>query len=192
MTNAQGLSRNIPTAVKLQVRQECFFGCVICGAMPFDYEHFDPEFVDARVHDAKGIALLCPGHHRDKTAGRLAPQLIADCRANPFNKVNNATWKPALGPGLVRFNFGGNLFSGSSAGFSINGSPVLRVTMPPNGGVWGLTGSFVANGKEMLRFEDSLVTAYSGSWDVNLAGTRLSVSNQAGKVAEVVFDAVAG
>lgn len=69
--NTFGLTRAIPEAVKREVRQRCGFGCVVCGSAIYDYEHFDPEFKDARAHDPKGIALLCPNCHRDKGNGLL-------------------------------------------------------------------------------------------------------------------------
>lgn len=59
-------ARNIPSAVKRQVRQECGFGCVICGAPLYDYEHID-DFAMVKSHEPKNIALLCPTHHAMKT-----------------------------------------------------------------------------------------------------------------------------
>ena len=46
--NQHGLSRSIPEDVKQHVRQECGFGCVICGNIIIDYEHIDPGFAEAR------------------------------------------------------------------------------------------------------------------------------------------------
>ena len=58
-TNKHGLSRYIPEAIKREVRQRCGFGCVICGFGFYDYEHFDPDFADAKFHDPNGMTLLC-------------------------------------------------------------------------------------------------------------------------------------
>ncbi|MHB0562224.1 hypothetical protein ACX3RA_15640, partial [Escherichia coli] len=57
--NKHGLSRRIPETIKRQIRQRCGFGCVICGFGFYDYEHFKPDFVDAKVHDPNGMTLLC-------------------------------------------------------------------------------------------------------------------------------------
>ena len=63
VTNKYGLSRNIPEDVKLAVRQACGFGCVVCGMSIIEYEHIDPPFHDATVHDPTKIALLCATCH---------------------------------------------------------------------------------------------------------------------------------
>lgn len=78
-TNKHGLSRNIPSAVRLKVRKRCGFGCVVCGSAVYDYEHFEPEFHDAKEHSASGIALLCPTDHARKRKGELIkqPSLLA-------------------------------------------------------------------------------------------------------------------
>lgn len=72
--NRFGLSRTVPSEVKREVRQRCGFGCVVCGGAIYDYEHFSPEYKDASVHDASGIALLCPTDHRKKQLGLLSEE----------------------------------------------------------------------------------------------------------------------
>ena len=59
--NRFGLGRDIPGTTKRIVRQRCGFGCVVCGAAFYQYEHVDPAFADARVHDPEKICLLCGG-----------------------------------------------------------------------------------------------------------------------------------
>lgn len=164
--------------------------------MPVEYDHFDPEFADARTHDATRIALLCPTHHREKTSGRLSTRLVADARLEPHNKGKGAIWQATMGPGPVTFTFGGNKLKGNAAGVSINGSPVLRVSMPRSDGVWLLTGNLVSSGKQILKFEDNIIATSSGLWDVELSGTRLTVvcdeNDEQHKVAELKFDAGQG
>jgi len=57
--NIHGLSRTIPEGIKRQVRQECGFGCVVCGLAIATYEHIDPPFKTAKDHDPSKIAYLC-------------------------------------------------------------------------------------------------------------------------------------
>lgn len=52
--NQFGLSRDIPEAVKRQVRQRDGFGCIICGSAIIEYEHFEPEFHAAKFHSVDG------------------------------------------------------------------------------------------------------------------------------------------
>ena len=84
-TNKHGLTRTIPSDIKLKVRKECGFGCVICGFWICEYDHFDPEFKDATSHDPKGIALLCGSHHGAKTKGLLTNDQVRSSRNNPYN-----------------------------------------------------------------------------------------------------------
>lgn len=61
--NRHGLRRHIPEEIARVVRQECGFGCAICGGALFTYHHFDPPFADAQEHRPEGIILLCPNCH---------------------------------------------------------------------------------------------------------------------------------
>ena len=81
--NQLGLSRYIPVDVAKAVRRKCGFGCVVCGSAIYDYEHFKPEFKDAKFHDSSGIVLLCPTHHRAK-GGFISPKTLEKCAKAPF------------------------------------------------------------------------------------------------------------
>ena len=67
-TNKHDLSRAIPAKVKLDVRQRSKFGCVICRSAVCQYEHIDPEFADAKSHEAEHICLLCGSCHDKVTS----------------------------------------------------------------------------------------------------------------------------
>lgn len=81
--NKHGLSRDIPLAVKREVRRRSGFGCVVCGLFLYDYEHFDPPFEDAREHNPDGVCLLCPNHHRRSSRPALSKAEIARAYKNP-------------------------------------------------------------------------------------------------------------
>lgn len=80
--NKHGLKRDLPADVALAVRKRCGFGCVVCGGALYDYEHFEPEFANAKEHDPKGIILLCPNHHRGK-GSVISRSTIARAALNP-------------------------------------------------------------------------------------------------------------
>lgn len=63
--NKYGLSRNIPTRVKKEVRRRSKNGCVVCRCLLYEYQHFSPRFSEARKHDPNGICLLCPNCHTE-------------------------------------------------------------------------------------------------------------------------------
>jgi hypothetical protein len=56
---------------------------VICGLAITDYEHIDPPFAEARVHDPKKIALLCPSCHARVTRGLWSKDTVLTHRRNP-------------------------------------------------------------------------------------------------------------
>ena len=79
--NAHGLGRHIPEPTARIVRQECGFGCAICGAAIVIYHHFDPPFEDAREHSPQGIILLCPTCHTK--FGHLPAERMREYRQSP-------------------------------------------------------------------------------------------------------------
>src|SRR5687768_2599641 len=82
--NRLGLARDIPDAVKREVRQRCGFGCVIDGSALYTYEHFDPPYKDARRHEPAGITLLCGSCQLKTSRGQLSKLTIAEANANPY------------------------------------------------------------------------------------------------------------
>jgi len=81
--NRHQLTRDIPESVKRQVRQRDGFGCIICGVGIYEYDHFNPEFSEARFHDPNGIISLCARCHTMKEKGLLARVTIENRIQNP-------------------------------------------------------------------------------------------------------------
>lgn len=108
-TNRFGLTRSIPANVALSVRRRCGFGCVVCGSAVYEYDHFLPEFKDAKSHDPNGIVLLCPNHHRAK-GSLLSIGALKKCADMPYCKTNGFSHIPMeidnltveLGPLIAR------------------------------------------------------------------------------------------
>lgn len=76
MKNQYGLDRYVDADTRRKIRQNSRFSCVICRAPFCTYEHFNPEFKDAKEHNADGMCLLCPSCQSDTTAGRLSKTVI--------------------------------------------------------------------------------------------------------------------
>lgn len=188
--NKHKLARDIPEPVKREIRQACNYGCVICGKLPYTFEHFDPPYEDATEHNPNGMALLCANHQQDRTAGRLSIEAVRQARANPFNKQNNAVWTPHFTEANMTLNLFGNIIQGPSVGFAINDQVVFGMKAPEQaGGAWQFTGSFCdQSGKETLRFVDNEIVTNNGAWDVTLEGHDLIVrSGPRSIVAHVSF-----
>lgn len=86
--NQYNLSRNIPEPIARQIRQECGFGCIVCGYPIYEYDHLDPEFHEANEHNPTAIGLLCPRCHSNKTRGIWSTDKFLEARKNPFARSN--------------------------------------------------------------------------------------------------------
>lgn len=84
MAAKNGHRSAIPESVKREVRKRCCFGCVICGAPIFHYDHIRP-YSTVKAHTADNLTLLCPNHHQSKTSGVLPEVVVANFNARPFN-----------------------------------------------------------------------------------------------------------
>ena len=110
-TNSKGLGREIPSAIKREVRQRDGFGCVVCGSAIIQYEHFDPEFSEALEHTAAGITLLCGRCHDKKTRGLLSLETVKRAVRNPRCKQSGFSFEafdvdhqpPSISLGTLKF-----------------------------------------------------------------------------------------
>ncbi|MBX9580543.1 MAG: hypothetical protein K2X87_09560 [Gemmataceae bacterium] len=173
--NRHGLSRDIPADRALRVRRECGFGCVLCGKSVVHYDHFNPEFKDATDHDPAGIALLCGGCHDEKSRKYLSTATIAGARLNPLCKRTGFSWKKLGLQGEPIVDLGGAQFRRSP--IQIAGRRLLEVKPGEEPGVpFRLSALFTnAVGHEVLRIEDNIWKASTGSWDVACEGGRISI-----------------
>lgn len=80
----------IPESIKREVRQQCFFGCAICGMPFFQYDHIQ-EYSEVKKHEASNLILLCPNHHSAKTTNKLSTERIIEAKRSPFNTNRSFT-----------------------------------------------------------------------------------------------------
>lgn len=94
--NIHGLSREIPTSVKRQVRQNSKFGCVVpnCRNSFYEYEHIIPEFKDAKIHDPECICLVCPNHNPRKIGKYKNENYSKEQIRKFYDKIKNNTDVP--------------------------------------------------------------------------------------------------
>ncbi|MGD9980396.1 MAG: HNH endonuclease [Hyphomonadaceae bacterium] len=189
MQNKYGLTREIPAAVKRAVRQRDGFGCVVCGCALIEYEHFEPEFAEARAHQVGGIILLCAGCHAKKTRGHLSRDTIAMAKANPATKK--------LGFSFEAFDVGGNypeIALGKMVGretpslIRILDEDVLQVLPPEQGGgPFRLSACFRdSNENVVLCIDENEWRSPTTNWDVEVVGRRIAVRQAQGSIAVVL------
>lgn len=171
--NQYGLSRDIPEAIKRAVRQNCGFGCVICGGAIVEYEHIDPEFARARQHHPDGIALLCPGCHAKKTRNFLSRRRVIDAMREPaakkvgfaFSDLESAHQHPYV-------VFAGMTLRNCTTPVEIHGMPVLRIeTAEATGAPYRLSASFFdPKGMPSLFIRQNEWQVLANTWDVEATG----------------------
>lgn len=83
------VSRDIPDAVKLELRQEVNWGCPVhnCGSPFLSYHHFDPpfsKFKPGQLHDPKGMIALCLAHAKMADGGVWTNHQLLEIKASPW------------------------------------------------------------------------------------------------------------
>lgn len=178
--------RPISEATKLEVRRACFFGCVICGKLPYHYDHFGTEFKDADDHDPSKIALLCPNHHQEKTSRRLSNATVSEARSEPFNKGRELRYLPELGRGGYTARMPGVTMKMTSEETQstcvlVNGGVLFGVRRGQEGR-WLFDADLRdMSGSGRLQIISNEIFISSGAWDVKLEGTELVVRSGQGQ-----------
>jgi hypothetical protein len=178
----------IPEPIKRQVRQECFFGCVLCGAPVFHYDHIE-EYSVVNEHTAGNIALLCEMHHGAKTTGKLSADRVASGRLAPFNGARTQSAPYKIEPnGAIDILIGTNRFSstvfngnnGTTHGcIWVNGASFLILHQEM--GWLSISAAFTnEEGEVVLRIEQGEVSVSTGVWDYRYEGTRLQARQAQG------------
>ncbi|EOZ9097134.1 hypothetical protein ACQX94_003005 [Klebsiella aerogenes] len=176
--NKHGLTRTIPAEIKRTIRQRCGFGCVICGFGFYEYEHFNPDFVDAKEHDANGMTLLCSQCNQKRAKKRLSAHTVALANATPkckkqgfANEMFDFHHEP------IEIQFAGVTFYDCKHLIVVNGRPMLSVQPPQdaNSPVL-LSGVFCdSTGQETLIIDENEWSVSSDYWDIECKGHRIIV-----------------
>lgn len=182
------VSRDIPEPIKRQVRQECYFGCVICGCPVFEYDHI-VRFSKVKEHTASNLAPLCKQHHDAKTTGKMSVERVIEARKNPFNATRQTTGSYSLVPNrtfdlAVGSNTAGTSFGPGSSVYRVlwvNGYDMLALHCEDG---W-ISVSFTVtdeSGNSLLQVICGEVTVSRSVWDYSYEGTRLKIRRKLGEI----------
>jgi hypothetical protein len=186
--------RDPPEHIRRQVRQRCRFGCVMCGKPLIHYDHI-VEYNVVKCHEVQNIALLCGGHHDEKTRGHLAAEFVQEA----LDEVVRTGKRAGGGVHDLRYrpNFfvhmGTNVVEGRLSeqrpelpvitiddtvilGFRFeDGQPLINMRM------------FDENNKLILRVRKNQLVTTTDIWDQTLVGTKLTM-HQARRSILLVID----
>ncbi len=180
--NKHGLSRDIPSDVKLAVRQACGFGCVVCGASVIEYEHIDPEFHEARSHDVDSIALLCSTCHSNVTRKFWSKEKIRAARNAPHCKQTGFSWGHFdFGDQHPAIRFAGVTFRRCTIPVAVSGLPVFQIEGPEiASGPFRLSANFTDDtGRPILEIRQNEWHAIADIWDQEFSGGRILIRDKA-------------
>jgi hypothetical protein len=176
--NKHGLSRNIGADVKRELRQRCGFGCVKCGFIFYEYEHFAPDFVDAKSHDPKGMTLLCSQCNQRRRKGVLSAETVAWHNDNPHAIIHGQAkeWLD-ISHESVTVELGGSVYINCRSLITIRGQSVFSITPPvEQGAPYNIAGLFADDtGAITLKIEDNHMIIGADNWDVRWQGKTLTI-----------------
>jgi hypothetical protein len=187
--NKYNLGRYVPTDVREEVRRRCGFGCVICGAAWYDYEHFDPDFKDAKIHRAEGITLLCMQHNQRRARGTLSVESVRAANADPVclrQGFSNETYDFGLDP--IEVIFSSVRIFDCPVTIAINDYPVLSIKAPNvKGQPYLVSASFSdMDGQVTLKIVENVFFVGADNWDVECVGPRIIVKKSKQEVALIL------
>ena len=189
--NDFGIGRTIPKKVKSEVRKRCRYGCVICGKILCQYDHFDPEFKDLKTqHSADGIVLLCPEHHEKKTKGLLAKSTIKKY-ISKIAKRKNAFYEIDIEEEQLTIFVGENSSRVFSKSLKVGGVEIFSVKFPENQGEpYLLNARFNdPNSEKLIVIDDNIIESKSDNFDIEQVGRRITIKdNNKGVVLQILFD----
>lgn len=182
--NKYGLSRNIPSSVKREVRKKSGYGCVICGLGIYTYEHVDPLFSEAKSHDPNKIVLLCGGCHNRITKGIWSKDKVRLTMNNPFSLSKGYTRDYFDISEPFGVNIGRIYFYENETGelLRINGDTLLSIKIDEEGSP-KLSGKFCSSsGKLLFEIVDNEWQGSLESWDIEAVGKRLIIKEEKRKI----------
>jgi hypothetical protein len=184
-TNKHGLSRNIPTDIKREVRRHSKFGCVLCRQLICEYEHIDPPFAEAFAHDVRNICLLCPTHHSEVTRELLSKVQMKEAYERtridvsiqpPFYELHLEGQNLALAIGDSLFEYIPN----QSSVINVDGEDLMHLAYerdPISGAVFPSLSArlYDKNGNKLLEIESNEIVFSNTAHDIETHGQVISV-----------------
>lgn len=178
----------IPENIKRTVRKRCGYGCVLCGAQPYDYDHI-VEYETVKEHTEDNLTLLCKHHHGEKTLKNLPRELIEKANKSPYNLNQEETKSRLLyyTGNNVEVNIGGNIIKYDELidGFRfvplrIDDKDIISFTYE-NGNLLLSFVSYNRENQKILEITNSEVTHATSIWDAEWKANKLTLREGNGR-----------
>ncbi len=187
--NKHGLDRYIPGPIAREIRQRCGFGCVVCGSSIYEYEHVDPEFKDAKKHDAACITLLCGSCHSNVTKGIWSKEKIKEHDKKPFCRkqgFSNAWFD--YGIEVPTILVGGATIYQPDCVLRIFGQTLLELKGAEEPGApIQISGVFFdKEGNLIFSIENNCWQGEIENWDIETVGSRITIRRRLRDIALVI------
>jgi trigger factor len=153
----------IPEPLKRDLRQEAFFGCVICGSPIIEFHHIEPYSI-VKCHVRSNLVVLCPEHHHRANCGEISKEKIIKSKYNPFNKKNLSVGKDIslnLYDQLIGIKIGNIIFRNTPIILEIDKKPIISITKDIEG--YSLFNAFIYDENNNL-----LACIINNEWNVSL------------------------
>lgn len=182
-TNKFGLSRTISSDLKRKIRKKCGYGCVICGHAWYDYEHFNPDYKDAKEHKEEGITLLCMQCNQKRNRGVLSVDTVSKANSNPkCLSDGHASERFDLLSNKLEIIFSGSSFTDCENVIMIGDISLFSINKK-NDGTFTISGRFFnSDAKESFVIKDNNWDVNIENWDVECKGNKIIVREGPGNI----------
>ena len=183
--NKHGLNRDIPAPVRREIRQRSKFACVICRNGFYQFEHIDPEFQNALIHDPAAMCCLCGSCHDRVTRKQLSKDTVK--RAYAHTQAASAEEVgPPVGPLDYHQDEAELVIGGLSYRPAVHsilryyGVDVFTIVPGQPGQPASISAIFTDDaGNETLRLQENEWVGSLSAWDTEVDGPRLTVRRRA-------------
>ncbi len=183
------VSRDIPSPLKRQLRQEAGFGCCICGHPFIEYHHI-LQFSEVQCHSAADMMVLCPIHHHQCTVNSLTIAQQRSAKVNPFNRTKGFAEGQLFSPtAIIAVEAGTNQFIGSGVKFAVDNEPLLQLRSDGQGHLTLSLSLFDSNDTLLLLIENNeWISGDPDLWDIEY-GYNTLVLRRAQREVSLTIDA---
>jgi hypothetical protein len=178
------MARDIPDAVKRQLRQEAGFGCCVCGQAFFQYHHIVP-FAERQDHVPADMMVLCPNHHHPANIKGIDEQQQREWKRNPFNVQRGyADGQLLVASNTLAVALGSVQFVGAGFKLVVDGQPLLQLKLDARGRLALSLDVYAEDDSPLISIVDNeWITGDPLPWDFEFGYRWLTLRQRGGQIA---------